>query len=306
MRKKLKISVDTLTFKEGAEEFLNDCKVRGLRKDTLRHYDSALKVIYKTIPPNTPIETFDKSLYNKYKTGLYNRGLASQTIYSNTRDLSIIIKFFMKKGYIKEFEMDLPKVDKKPIETYTDDEIKTLLAKPKRKTFVELRDYTIVNLLFSTGLRLSSLINIKVSDIDFDTNTLIVRHTKNHKALIIPLSDSLVLVLKNYLRLACRKEDDWLFCNTYGDKLTKSTITHALLEYNHKRGVQKSGMHRWRHTFAKYWILNGGNVVVLSRILGHSSLNITQNYINLLVTDMTDEVNEIDIINKFVRNGIKI
>lgn len=77
--------------------------------------------------------------------------------------------------------------------------------------------------------------------------------------------------------------------------------------YNKNRGVETTGIHRYRHTFAKQWILNGGNVVTLSRLLGHSSLAITQNYINLLVSDLAEEVENIDLVNKFgERKSIKL
>ena len=72
-----------------------------------------------------------------------------------------------------------------------------------------------------------------------------------------------------------------------------------LYSYNKNRGVETTGIHRYRHTFAKQWILNGGDVVTLSRILGHSNLTITQNYINLLVSDIATKVDEINLLDKF-------
>lgn len=74
-------------------------------------------------------------------------------------------------------------------------------------------------------------------------------------------------------------------------------------DYNKRRGVSTTGIHRYRHTFAKQWILNGGNVVSLSKLLGHSSLDITQNYINLLVSDIAKEVNEMNVLEKFYRRN---
>jgi len=90
-----------------------------------------------------------------------------------------------------------------------------------------------------------------------------------------------------------------LFCNVFGQQLVKSTCYNMLYTYNKNRGVETTGIHRYRHTFAKQWILNGGNVVSLSRLLGHSSLNITQNYINLLVSDVAKQVQEINLLDKF-------
>ena len=72
-----------------------------------------------------------------------------------------------------------------------------------------------------------------------------------------------------------------------------------LYEYNKKRGVETTGIHRDRHTFAKQWIINGGNVVSLSKLLGHSSLEITQNYIHLLVSDISKQVDEFNVLDKF-------
>ena len=97
------------------------------------------------------------------------------------------------------------------------------------------------------------------------------------------------------------------FCNVFGCQLVKSTCYHRLYEYNKRRGVETTGIHRYRHTFAKQWILNGGNVVTLSRLLGHSSLEITQNYINLLVSDVAEQVNEINLLDKFAsKQSIKM
>ena len=63
--------------------------------------------------------------------------------------------------------------------------------------------------------------------------------------------------------------------------------------------MERTGIHRYRHTFAKQWILSGGNVVSLSQLLGHSSLEITQNYIHLLVSDVAKQVDKINVLDKF-------
>ena len=72
-----------------------------------------------------------------------------------------------------------------------------------------------------------------------------------------------------------------------------------LCRFNKSRGIETTGLHRYRHTFAKQWILSGGNVVTLSRLLGHSNLSTTQNYVNLLVSDVAKQVNEINLLDKF-------
>lgn len=141
---------------------------------------------------------------------------------------------------------------------------------------------------------------LKIKDIDFVNSFLNVRVTKTRKPLLIPLNESMLSILREFLiHRQYRDMDDWLFCNVYGNKLTKSTSYHMLYEFNHRRGVLTTGLHRYRHTFAKQWILNGGSVVTLSKLLGHSNLNTTQNYINLLVSDIAKQVDEIDLLNQF-------
>ncbi len=118
----------------------------------------------------------------------------------------------------------------------------------------------------------------------------------------------MVNILKEYLKHRQHQSpDDWLFCNAFGQQLVKSTCYHMLYEYNKRRGIETTGIHRYRHTMAKQWVLNGGNVVTLSRLLGHSSLDITQNYINLLVSDLGKQVEEINLLDKFnARKRIKM
>jgi integrase/recombinase XerD len=156
------------------------------------------------------------------------------------------------------------------------------------------------SLLFSTGVRQRSLINIKVKDIDFDNDIVHVNVTKNRKPLLVPINKTMSNILKEFLKYRQHKNmDDYLFCNIFGKQLVKATSYTMLYNYNKRRGVQTTGIHRYRHTFAKQWILNGGNVVSLSKLLGHSSLDITQNYIHLLVSDVAKQVNEINVLDKF-------
>lgn len=85
-----------------------------------------------------------------------------------------------------------------------------------------------------------------------------------------------------------------------------STLIHSISEYSKRRWLEKTGIHRFEHTFAKQWILNGGNVVTLSKMLGHSGLNITQNYINMLVPEIKMKVDKLDIIATYQSEYIKL
>lgn len=297
------------TFKEGCEEYLLDCKARNLREGTLRHYRDSSKQLMKYVGEDLIIKDINKSLIDDFIIQLReNPDLNETSIYTYSRDFKTLIYFFMRKEYLPTFKIVLPKVDTQPVETYTDEELMILLKKPNLRqcTFTEYKVWVMTNFLLSTGVRRHSLINIMIKDVDFDNNVVYINVTKNRKPLIIPLNSDIRRILQEYLKYRKGEIDDYLFCNVFGKQLGESTVYHSFYEYNKNRGVEKTGMHRYRHTFAKKWVLAGGNIVTLQKILGHSSLSITQKYINLLVSDLQKDVEEFNILREFKRESIKM
>ena len=291
-----------LTFEEGCNKYLEYCRQRNLRQGTINHYRQSYVQFFKFFEPSTPIEEIDEDAYKRYV--LYLRSTLNNDVSINSylRDFITTMHYLMNEGYIQSYKMQAIKVDKSHIETYNEQELQLLLKKPniKKCSFIEYQAWVMTNFLFSTAVRQRSLMYIKVKDIDFDNNVVYVNVTKNRKPLIVPLNQTMVNILREYLKYRNHKsDDDYLFCNVFGQQLVKSTCYHMLYEYNKRRGVETTGIHRYRHTFAKQWILSGGNVVSLSQLLGHSTLEITQNYIHLLVSDVAKQVEEINVLDKF-------
>ena len=301
--KKMKMTVsDKVTFEDGCNKYLDNCRQRNLREGTINHYKQSYTQFYKYFDADMPVEEFTSDMYKQYVVYLKNTLQNDVSINSYLRDLITTLHFLMNEGYVEPFKMQAIKVDRTNVETYSDDELRTLLQKPniKKCSFTEYQSWVMTNFLFSTGVRQRSLINIKVKDVDFDNNVVYVNITKNRKPLLIPINQTMAHILNEYLKYRKHNnKEDFLFCNVFGEQLVKSTCYHMLYEYNKRRGVETTGIHRYRHTFARQWILNGGNVVSLSRLLGHSSLQITQNYINLLVSDVAKEVDTINLLDKF-------
>ena len=309
-KKKMRMcAVTGKTFEEGVAEYILDCKARNLRNGTIIHYEEAAKQIYKRIPADTPIAELSTQTMPDFIIALRedpNINEVSMGTYS--RDLKTLMRFFMKCEYLPYFEIKIPKTDKQPIETYTDTELKQLLRKPdvRKCNFATYRSWVVVNFLLSTGIRQNSMVNIKIKDVDFDNNIVYVNTTKNRKPLIIPLNDDIVKILQEYLKYRGGHVDDWLFCSVYGEQLTRSSSYHALWDYCHLRGLEKTGVHRFRHTFAKKWVTMGGSVVTLQKILGHSSLAITENYLNVLTSDLKKDMDQINIIRSLKQEHIKL
>lgn len=309
--KKLKIEkANSLTFEEGCNKYLDNCRQRNLREGTIKHYKQSYMQFYKYFDPETPIEDIDEKAYNGYVIYLKETYNNDVSINSYLRDLITTLHYLINEGYLAPFKMKAIKVDKNNVETYTDEELKLLLRKPNIKNckFIEYQSWVMTNFLFCTGVRQRSLMNIQIKDIDFNNNVVYVNVTKSRKPLIVPVNQTMSNILSEYLKYRQYKTtDDYLFCNVFGQQLVKSTCYHMLYDYNKRRGVETTGIHRYRHTFAKHWIINGGNVVTLSKILGHSNLSITQNYINLLVSDVAKQVNEINLLDRFTeRRSIKM
>lgn len=301
--KKIKMNIENnVTFREGLEEYLLDCKARNLRDGTLRHYTDSAKQIMKYIGENTLISSIDRAAVDDFIVQLRdNPMLNDMSLYTYARDFKTLMYFFMRREYIPYFKIIIPKADKQPIETYTDRELQILLKKPNLRHcgFTEYKVWVMTNFLLSTGIRQHSLVNIKIKDIDFGADVVHINVTKNRKPLIIPLNADIKKILQEYLKYRKGEANDYLFCNVYGKQLVRSTVYHSFYDYNKNRGVQRTGMHRYRHTFAKKWVMMGGNVVTLQKVLGHSSLEITQNYLNLLVSDLKKDIEEFNILREF-------
>ena len=302
MRKLRMVTESGVTLKEGCDKYLDNCRIRNLRLHTIRHYEQSYLKLFSFFDKDMPLKNFTSTSYHSYLKWLQDTLTNDITINAYLRDLITTIHFLQKEEYVENFKMQTIKVDKHNIETYTEEELQLLLKKPniKKCNFTEYSCWVICNFLLCTGVRQRSLMNIRVKDVDLYNNVVNIHHTKNRKPLLVPINSTMANILKEYLKYRQAKDDDdWLFCNSFGNQLTKSTSYHMLYDYNKRRGVAKTGVHRWRHTMAKQWILNKGSITTLSRLMGHSGLDITENYVNLLVSDLAKDVNEIDLLGKF-------
>lgn len=302
MKKQKTMGVDAMTFREDCEAYLLNCRQRNLREGTINHYRQSHTQFYKHIDPDMPLKEFTVKVYGSYVQYLIEKLHNDVSINSYLRDLITTLRFLMEEGHVRPFKMKSIKVDKQAVDTYTDEELQILLKKPDTRTcrYVEYQCWVMTNLLFSTGIRQRSLMHLNIRDVDLDNQMLNVRVTKNRKPLLIPMNGTMCGILREYfVHRDAQNDDELLFTNVYGQPLVRSTCYGMLYAYNKGRGVKTTGIHRYRHTFAKQWILSGGNVVVLSRMLGHSNLSITQNYVNLLVSDLAKQVEEVNLLDRF-------
>ena len=281
------------------EQFIRVKSNMNLSEDSIHFYRETLKYFTDFFSGENYCYNVTIDTVEDYIAHLKNKKISSVSINSYLRGLRAILYFFMEREYMPKFKVKLIRQEKKVKNTYTDAELKLLLAKPdiKKCDFSEYRNWVISNYLLATGNRLGTICELKISDIDFQNHEILLRKVKNRRQYIIPLSVRLEKVLLDYLLYRKGEPDDCLFCNRYGEKLKKNTLITSIKRYNLQRGVEKTSIHLYRHTFAKNWILNGGDIFRLKSILGHSSIDIVKEYAEMFGSDLKrnfDRFNPLD------------
>ena len=248
--------------------------------------------------------------YRKYLTNL---GVNEQTIAAYFRAYRAIAYFAMEEGWIPRRKISIKQPEPPIKNCYTDDEIKRLVRKPKTDDFLENRNWVMVNYFLATGNRVSSVADLRIGDVDLDEGYITVNRQKNGKPTRIPLVKKITRILRAYI-------DDYrtevngvpvglnepLFCNLYGEDLSENGIKKAIANYNRSRNVEKTSVHLFRHTFAKKWIIDGGDLLQLEKMLGQSSLKMVQHYSNLYASDIKEQAEKHAVIAKTKGNGRKI
>ena len=279
---------NTETVRAGYEEFKRHCETRNYSSFTVKHYDNTIHVFDLFYPLDNPIEDVTKELVEEFARYLLKKNLAGKTVATYMGSIRTIFYSFMEKGYIPFFHIVKPKYDKPLKEVYTDAELQLLLKKPNLKqcSFAEYRNWVLVNYFIATGQRRNTVMNLKIKDIDFQNGLVTLRVVKNRKPTVLPLTPSIIEILNGYLKHRKGGENSFLFCNDRGEQLTGSGIGCAVKNYNRSRGVNRTSIHAFRHTFAKKYLLGGGNIFMLQKLMMHSDLNTTKEYLNLFVEDL--------------------
>ena len=210
----------------------------------------------------------------------------------------------MERHYMERFPIKMIHADEPVKEPYTADELERLLKKPdvKKCSFAEYRNWVIVNFLLGTGCRASTLINLRIEDVDLSAGTVYFRHMKARNRQTVPLTRRLVKTLDEYLGYRSGTPSDPLFVSEYGGALSRSTLENAIWSYNHKRGVEKTSLHLFRHTYAKLYIQAGGDPFRLQKLLGHSDLAMTRRYVALYADDLKSNYDALNPLEQVVHD----
>lgn len=298
---------------EAFEEFVHQKEAQNKSLSTLRNYRQSMGYFldFFDYTEDTPLNEVTASNFYEWGHTLKLDGVRISSINHYIRDVRTFFYWCMDidRGYIeKRFKIEELKGQEELPKMFTDEELELLLEKPKRNdSFTEWRTWAIVNWVLATGNRAATICDAKVVDIDYKKMEITLGHTKNRKAQVIPLSQSLATILKEYTRRY--KISHWLFPNVGMEQLTTNALAHSFSNYCKDKGVSRTNIHGLRHNFAKIWIRNNGNHFTLQRMLGHSTLEMTRHYVRLFTEDMKedfDKYNPLDTIKKGARRTHKV
>ncbi|MEW5553190.1 tyrosine-type recombinase/integrase [Peribacillus frigoritolerans] len=288
------------------EDFQLQNRVKNLSEMTIRFYEQNLVHFFRFMKEIGIefVREIEKKYVDKFVMSLKMKGLKATTINTYMRATRSFLYFAMRENYLIKFEINLIKADKQQKEPYSEEDIKKLIKKPNLREcgFIEHRNWVLVNYLLETGNRLNTVLNLKVEDIDYENGMVILTTTKNRKAQYNPISEHLIKILIEYVRMFRLKKNEYLFMNELGEQMTRNSFQHAIARYNKKRGVEKTSIHAFRHTFAKHYITSGGDSFKLQRLLGHSTLDVTLNYVNLYSEDLKEGFDKHSILANYTEN----
>ncbi|EKR62081.1 putative site-specific tyrosine recombinase XerC [Leptospira weilii str. 2006001853] len=193
-------------------------------------------------------------------------------------------------------DLEIPRLVKRniPYNVLSVEEAERILSVPDVTEVYGLRDRTMLETIYSTGIRRMELRNLHVSDIDFEMKTLLVREGKGKKTRLLPVSDRALNWIRKYLE-KCRPqfvrsdEEKHLFLNRYGKKMNLSGITQLFINFREIAGVKKrQAVHIFRHTTATGMLDNGADIRHVQEMLGHANLSTTQIYTHVAIRKLKE------------------
>ncbi len=292
-----KNGVKEIDFTEAVDIFLTGMLLKGLAPRTREWHKenlSALKNFLTQEGKNTaPVSMTESILKQNFILPMIKHGFKINTINGRIRTCRSFYTYLLKEGYILSNpakRLTKLKQDKPIIETFTKNQVNKLLSVINRQTFVGFRDYVIILLFLETGIRVSEAARIKVEHILFEEQMIRI-HGKGAKGRIVPFQTKLKGLMYKYLKERSEVDHPYLFINRDEKPLKKRTIQDRFSIYGKKANLKgvRCSPHTMRHTMAKFYIMAGGDVFSLQKILGHASLDMVRRYVELFGSEIKEQ-----------------
>ncbi len=242
------------------------------------------------------ILSYQKEVF--YQLNYKGQQTLPQTHNNYLKTVKSFFKFLQIEGYlVHNPAKDIPyarQPQQLPRTILTQDEIEKLLNQPDTGTPLGYRDRAILEVLYSTGIRRQELMNLEPADVDYEKGFLRVNRGKGGKDRIVPLGRIACKYVENYIKLVridmVRKQNSpHLFLSLIGNQISRSALRELILGYARKAKINKAVTpHVFRHTCATHLIRRNANIRCVQEILGHQSLDTTQKYTQITITDLKE------------------
>jgi integrase/recombinase XerD len=300
-----------ISVRDSISSFIVHCRVKNLDPKSIKFYKIHLYnflefleikkkevSISKITPPL--LREFILYLQNeKQQRYRKEKGISASGVNRHIKVLKIFFKFLVREGIIEENparNISMIRTGNKRIETFTPSQVLRMLEVARRnRSFTGLRDYLLIHILYDTGLRISELLNLRLQDIDFENRTFHVVG-KGKKERLVPFGRMSFEILKEYLEVkrSIFGENEYVFLTRDGKRLSRRQASKNIERIGRRAGIKgvRISPHTFRHSFAKNYLLNGGDVFSLKEILGHSDLETVQIYVNMNQEDIINQYNK--------------
>ena len=295
-----------LTLEEGFEKFINHKIALSKADETIKYYTQRFAKFSLYIEKETSVkyvhEIAEDNIddYIAYMRGK-NPNLSNVTINNHLRAIRCALYYFMEKGYMGYFKIQLTKTKKNPKAGYTYEEQEKLLKKPdiNKCTFPQYRNWVMICHLLASGNRSRTIRGIKNKDVDLKRRIIMLMEVKNDEIYEMPITSEYYPILSEYMSIRKGEPDDYLFCSQYGGQLTASGLRAVMRRYNQKHGVDTTSLHRFRNSFAQNWVLNGGCFKKLQYALGHSDPTMVDEYVKIYGRQLKDDFSKYTPLSNF-------
>jgi integrase/recombinase XerD len=283
------------------QEFIFDCRMRKLSERTVKGYNNNNLALFRFISTEYGIEELEETNHiaiRGYIEFLTNKGLSETYVNSLLKCFKAYFNYCIQERYINRNPMDKVKKQKEAIPlilTFNDDEVKRMIKYYTGSSkFLDIRNQLIMVLLFDTGIRNSELCDLKLSDI---RNTYINILGKGKKVRHVPLTAVVNKYLLRYLRIReeyikykINYDTDFLLLSQKGKKLTVEAVERVVSICGDNCNVREEiriSPHTCRHYYAQSQLKNGCDLFIVSRLLGHSKIDVTKRYLQSMERDDT-------------------
>ena len=272
-----------MEFNDAIERFLTHLKLmKGVSEHTLRGYSTDLQGFRAFLQENT-IEAITKRSIRRYLAHLHESRAATRTVLRRLSALRSFFKFAMREKIAAQNpleEIDSPKREKKLPVSINYAQVQHLLAQPDLSSIFGVRDRAIMELMYSSGLRLSEIVGLNKCDFDSKGLQLSV-FGKGKKQRIAPITQMAADWMLKYLEHPEREEVEPvpIFLNRWGKRLNARSVDRNFAVYLKSSGLsERITPHTIRHTIATHWLENGMDLKTIQVLLGHTSLATTTIY----------------------------